>query len=370
MKTCSLLALLQWASSTFGQAFYKQSFGTGTSFPAGWSSTDSRISLNSTVPSSGYTSSATSPEASGGNNVIFQLCSPNSGATLYLNCAGVVNTTGKSNIRVGFGRRKTNAFNKAVLFEYSVNGVGWVNINSDVSVGATETWSSAFYDLPAEAAGVSNLRFRFGYVSDVNNNCTVTPNFRIDDFTVGENSSLPVTLVNFLARSNPSSVELAWTTATESNSDYFVVERSPDYSNFEAIATVGAAGTSFTTKEYAFTDERPIPGKNYYRLRQVDFDGQYAYSPVVTTTFGKSHRMTLAPLPATESLNIQLETPIRDDGTWQIFDMNGRQMLFGEMPAETTEQPIAIAVLPVGAYVLRLMVGQEVMVEQFWKLQE
>ena len=367
MKTCTFLALLLWASSTFGQAFYKQSFGTGTSFPTGWSSTDSRIGVTTTSPSSGYSSSPTSPQASGGSNVIFQECSPNSNTVLYLNAAGVVNTTGKSNIRVGFGCRKTNSFDKPVLFEYSLNGVDWVNIDLDVSVGATETWSSAFYDLPAEAAGVSNLRFRFGYISNVNNNCTAAPNFRIDDFTVGENSSLPVTLVNFWARSHPSSVELAWTTATESNSDYFVVERSPNGSNFEAIATVGAAGLSYATRDYTFTDERPLPGKNYYRLRQVDYDGQFSYSPVVTATFGKSHYMRLAPLPAVETLNIQLETPAKDDGIWQVYDMNGRLILNGQILAETTEQPIHISERPEGAYVLRLTVGQEVMVEQFRK---
>ena len=367
MKTCTLLALLLWAVPAFGQAFYNQTFGTGGSFPTGWSATDSRISLNSTVPSSGYTSSATSPQASGGNNVIFQLCSPNTGATLYLNCAGVVNTTGKSNIRVGFGRRKTASFDKTVSFEYSIDGVGWVEIDADISAGGGTTWDTKYYDLPAEAAGVSNLRFRFGYISNVNNNCTAAPNFRIDDFTVGENSSLPVTLVNFWGRSHPSSVELAWTTATESNSDYFVVERSPNGSNFEAIATVGAAGLSYATRDYTFTDERPLPGKNYYRLRQVDYDGQFSYSPVVTDTFGKSHYMTLAPLPAVETLNIQLETPAKDDGTWQAYDMSGRLLLSGEILAETTEQPIHIAELPEGAYVLRLTVGQKVLVAQFWK---
>ena len=158
MKTCSLLALLLWASTSFSQAFYKQSFGTGGSFPTGWSSTDSRISLNSTVPSSGYSSSATSPEASGGNNVIFQLCTPNTSSTLYLNCAGVVNTTGKSNIRVGFGRRKTVAFDKTVSFEYSIDGASWVEIDADVAAGGGTTWDTKYYDLPSEAPIFPSLK--------------------------------------------------------------------------------------------------------------------------------------------------------------------------------------------------------------------
>ena len=130
---------------------------------------------------------------------------------------------------------------------------------------------------------------------------------------------------------------------------------------------VRADGTSFTTKECAFTDANPLQGKNYYRLKQVDFDGKYAYSPVVTATFGKARQMTLAPMPATETLNIQLENPTKDDGIWQVYDLSGRRLLSGEMLAETTEQPIRIAELPEGAYVLRLTVGQDVMVEQFRK---
>ena len=77
--------------------------------------------------------------------------------------------------------------------------------------------------------------------------------------------------------------------------------------------------------------------------------------------------MTLAPLPATETLNIQFQTPSNEGGSWQVFDMSGRRLLSGEILAETVEQPVNIAKLPVGAYVLRLTVGQEVMVEQFRK---
>ena len=367
MKTTVSIALLLLSGHLAAQAFYYQTFGTGGSFPSGWSSTDSRIVLNSDVPSSGYQRSATSPQASGGNNVVFKRCSPNSGATLYLNCSGVVNTSGKSNIRVGFGRRKTGSFDKAVVFQYSTDGSNWNDLDADVALGATTTWDVLYYDLPPDASGVSNLQFRFGFVSNVNDNCTAAQNFRIDDFTVGENESLPVTLVNFSIQPNPTSATLTWATATELNSDYFMVERSNHVSNFESIASVAAAGNSTEINEYSYTDERPLPGKNYYRLKQVDFDGKYSFSPVVTATFGKTRQMTLAPLPATETLNIQLETPTQDDGIWQVYDLSGRLHLSGEMPAETTEQLIQIAELSEGAYVLRLRVGQGVMVEQFRK---
>lgn len=180
-------------------------------------------------------------------------------------------------------------------------------------------------------------------------------------------SSLPIELSSFKAEVRKEESVLSFSTATEINNDYFSIERSANGRDYKEIGQVKGAGTSYEPQEYTYTDARPLQGKNYYRLRQVDFDGQFDYSPVVTATFGKASQMTLAPLPASESLNIQLEKAAKEDGIWQVYDMNGRQVLSGAFEGETKEQQIRISDLPEGAYVLRLMVGQEVMVEQFRK---
>jgi len=191
--------------------------------------------------------------------------------------------------------------------------------------------------------------------------------FSINDFTFNGAVTLPIELLYFNSKNNNSTTEIIWSTATEIDNDYFSIQRSPNGHDFTEIGQVKGAGTSYEPHDYTFTDEHPLQGKNYYRLKQVDFDGKYSYSPVVTATFGKASLMTLAPVPATETLRIQLEKPAKDDGIWQVYDMNGRLLLSGEMLAETTEQAVHIAELPEGAYVLRLTVGQEVMVEQFRK---
>ena len=77
--------------------------------------------------------------------------------------------------------------------------------------------------------------------------------------------------------------------------------------------------------------------------------------------------MTLAPIPATETLRVLLEKSVEEDGVWQVFDLNGRLVLSGQMPAEILEQSIPISILSEGTYVLRLLAGQEVMVEPFIK---
>ena len=191
--------------------------------------------------------------------------------------------------------------------------------------------------------------------------------YSINDFTFNGTAALPIELLSFSGKVEKSTTQIFFSTATEVDNDYFSIERSPNSRDFSEIGQVKGAGTSYEPQDYIFTDERPLQGKNYYRLRQVDFDGRFSFSPVITATFGEAHQMTLAPLPATETLNIQFQTPSNEGGSWQVFDMSGRRLLSGEILAETVEQPVNIAKLPVGAYVLRLTVGQEVMVEQFRK---
>ena len=351
------------------QAIYSTDFGTaGGALPTGWSRTNtSLVVVNATSASSGYPGP---PPASGSQNMAFhQSATGHNNVMVTVTVNPNISTVGKADIRVGFGNRKTASFNRVVTFDYSIDdGASWSAISTDISsdFGSNTTWGFDFIDLPADAGGVANLRFRFQYTSENNNNNNAST-LRIDDFAVGENNSLPISLLAFTSVVHGHEILLSFASATEIDNSHFSIQRSANGSDFSEIGEVKGAGTSYEPQEYTFTDERPLPGKNYYRLKQVDFDGKYSFSPVVTATFGKTRQMTLAPLPATETLNIQLENPTKDDGIWQVYDMNGRLLLSGEMLAESNEQSINIDGLPEGAYVLRLTAGQEVMVEQFRK---
>lgn len=85
---------------------------------------------------------------------------------------------------------------------------------------------------------------------------------------------LPVELVDFTAIDNRDecSVELSWTTATETDNDYFQIEKSTNGLNYQPIGVIDAAGTSITSNTYTFVDRTPSVS-NYYRLKQVDFNG-------------------------------------------------------------------------------------------------
>jgi hypothetical protein len=97
-------------------------------------------------------------------------------------------------------------------------------------------------------------------------------------FTLGSTSDqyhpLPVELISFTGVSEDGKVILNWTTATEINNDYFEVQHSTDASNFYTIGTVSGNGTTTEMSNYVFTHNTPENGVNYYRLKQVDYDGR------------------------------------------------------------------------------------------------
>ncbi len=92
---------------------------------------------------------------------------------------------------------------------------------------------------------------------------------------------VPVELTSFVASANNGVVDLAWTTATETNNRGFEIERSSDNVNFNTVAFVSGKGTTTSTTSYNYSDKVGENGTFYYRLKQYDFDGTFAYSKSV-----------------------------------------------------------------------------------------
>lgn len=99
---------------------------------------------------------------------------------------------------------------------------------------------------------------------------------------------LPVDLISFSATAEEDRVKLQWSTASEENSELFEIQRSADGRNFETIGKVNARGNSDTTTDYLFYDNDPFSGNNYYRLKQIDLDDKFEYSPVEVVRFDVS----------------------------------------------------------------------------------
>jgi len=173
------------------------------------------------------------------------------------------------------------------------------------------------------------------------------------------NMPLPVDLISFNAKLDNKATQLVWQTALEVNNDYFQVEYSTNGVDFEAIGKERGQGESYDLVTYSFTHDAPAKGMNYYRLKQVDFDGGFEYSPVVTVEMlGKG--VSIYPNPATDVINVQVEA---EAARVEIFNING-QLIQTQV---LDNGIIAIANLVEGQYVLRVIAGNEVMTTTFVK---
>ena len=155
--------------------------------------------------------------------------------------------------------------------------------------------------------------------------------FAIDDMKLAFCSSggpMPVTFMNFTAQQKGSGVSLEWSTAQEINNSYFEVQRSADgNTDWEHIAQVAGAGNSQVVKNYNAFDNSPLSGVNYYRIRQVDYDGNYKFSNVVSvkTNFNKTGVSVLAN-PFYNTLNVGFNSATSQVVSAKLIDIAGRQI--------------------------------------------
>jgi hypothetical protein len=113
---------------------------------------------------------------------------------------------------------------------------------------------------------------------------------------------LPVTLLSFTAQlQGAETVQLKWSTAVENNNDHFTIERSTDGLSFSTIGTVHGKESSNLQTDYAFTDNSPDAGNNYYRLSQTDIDGQQKILGIKTVTI-EYIPLRISPSPARDAV--------------------------------------------------------------------
>ncbi|MBA2250295.1 MAG: Ig-like domain-containing protein [Chitinophagaceae bacterium] len=136
-------------------------------------------------------------------------------------------------------------------------------------------------------------------------------------------SVLPVKLLSFTAQKNGEKVNLNWKTSNEINTKYFIVERSADGNYWQSFATV-SAGTNTNGNAYTVTDNFPLSGINYYRLKQVDVDNKFAYSEIRNVSFGTKASVIIFPNPAKDFLHIVLTKSNNTPVIIQLQDVSGK----------------------------------------------
>lgn len=162
---------------------------------------------------------------------------------------------------------------------------------------------------------------------------------------------LPVQLIHFTAEKDGNTVHLAWSTATEKNNDRFEVERSYDGATFTKIGSVAGSGTTTEIQHYSFTDQHPGSGQRYYRLRQVDYDGAYEYSPVVSVAAAATDVINVYPNPFSETFHMRVSTQNTVPVHYTLADLTGKEVLSGTFASNETAS--ITKRLPKGVYFLR-----------------
>ncbi len=168
--------------------------------------------------------------------------------------------------------------------------------------------------------------------------------------------ALPVELYYFQARrSEEDKVNLSWGTLSETNNDFFAIERSNDGVNFRTIGKVEGAGEASITQSYKYEDSALVNGTYYYRLRQVDYDGTFEYSNIEIVEIDRKSPYEVFPTLFTHEVNI-LTSSKAISTTFDIVDVFGRLVKQGEI-VNNEVNSLAVNDLSAGSYFIRLSDG-------------
>jgi hypothetical protein len=330
MRYSSLILIFSYLCSTAQVTIYSENFGTTPSFVSvstytgyqhyGENTYTGTASVRNTLPSTGYAG------ASGTANVFFTNV-----AGTFLQIDGIDTYCYLfAFLSVGIWKSTTASNGSEFVIEYSDNGGAWVQMPFVLPTGSgTAIWRNVTLSdyLPI----TNNLSLRFRQTSSAG------VQFRVDDINVAgiQNATdsfisncsgfiydgniytqdslyefvkqdhkgcdsivrieyqydptdptclLPIELSDFRANRDGSSIVLTWTTLSEYNNSHFEIIR--DYQ-------IGEVTAQNKPSTYTFTDEHPKSGINYYRLKQVDMDGSYTYSPIVYAVFNRSQEIPI-----------------------------------------------------------------------------
>ena len=169
---------------------------------------------------------------------------------------------------------------------------------------------------------------------------------------------LPIALTEFTGEHINTVNHLKWKTSNESNNNFFEVERSADGANFATLGRVLAHGTTSETHAYTFDDVKPFAGKNYYRLKQVDFNGEIHYTQTIIIEVKRNGGgLFIQPNPATSVINYNFFVNEASIATIQVLDVNGKIIITNKKNVTEGENifDMDIQSLPKGVYILQIV---------------
>jgi len=303
-------------------------------------------------------------------------------------------STGTATFDASVSNGVTDASNAAIL-DYVVNRVWAVSVTSGTAtIKVTPQWNDltdlagahldlnnvfvAYRTSPTSGAwirlGTPGLATNLGSnaYSVLSDNLTVTAGttyyFGVGSIQAG---ALPVSLVQFSAKQENSNVLLNWETASELNNSHFDVERSSDGNNWKAIGTISGHGNTSSINNYSLVDiiDGAASQILYYRLKQLDFNGDATYSEIRSVTLSYISNLSMYPNPAIDQVNLSFESILNGNATLKVLDLEGHIVQTNNISIGkgTFRQSLDVTHLSKGSYFLQVSMGTNSNVYSFFK---
>lgn len=179
------------------------------------------------------------------------------------------------------------------------------------------------------------------------------------------NLVLPIELISFEAKPIKDQVQLTWKTALEINNQGFEIQKSRDAKNWDVLSFVKGNGTTFQEQDYIFIDRQPFEDISYYRIKQLDYDGKFELSFIVSAVFrGSSSILKIAPNPVKNGeLNVELNSKIEmEDFRLNIYNQIGvlAKMHTNKVYAKKYQEVLSLRDLNKGIYFVEIIVDNQI----------
>lgn len=233
---------------------------------------------------------------------------------------------------------------------------------TNLAVAKTDITGTAWTDLSGTATANTTGNI-------VSGNFTTFSKFALAN-KLGGGNPLPIELLSFDLEKINNNTRLIWVTATEKNNRHFIIERAADNENYFPIGYVRSKKENSNEKlNYEFTDEKPLQGLNYYRLKQVDIDGNFDYTPVRVIEFEEdiTTSFEVYPNPTTAHHPLNIKSIHRflphEEVLVVLIDLNGKEyyskMVVTEDDGSFLEAIDIMDRIPSGTYIIKASDGQD-----------
>lgn len=175
-------------------------------------------------------------------------------------------------------------------------------------------------------------------------------------FLRNQNGSLTLVLMEFSVSNTDKSVQLKWKAQQENNNDLYIVERSGDAHTWQKINTLNAVPTASTAQQYSYSDQQPLNGISYYRLRVINKDGKFGFTPIKAVRIWQDVKdAILYPNPASSYTQIFFNERITGSLTVHLYGRSGELVKTWYSSDRSNVMELNVAGMPPGKYIVSIM---------------